>query len=255
VDNERLWNTQRALFGFESDEEVREITIEANGDAEMRAHTQGLSWNNCSSRHLRIRLGTKPDLGDSDRDLRALEFDSGEHGLEARIRRLTGLQAHELTLETRKSLPRISFTRRVELPGMYALSIERSLRERMPHSERWRGGRSAGDGQAFLAESTLIEPWFPTRRLIVNVRLPSGYVADEPIAKAIPLAVYAVEDLDGLHPRVHPEGFRFTVEHCDRLLTLEVDRPLVGLRYVISWLLAGARERPVAELLAEGRQS
>jgi hypothetical protein len=54
--------------------------------------------------------------------------------------------------------------------------------------------------------------------------------------------VYLVQDIEDLRRHGHAPGWRFRAEPEAGVLSLDVERPLVGVRYVISWIMPGARD-------------
>src|SRR5207244_4394304 len=77
----------------------------------------------------------------------------------------------------------------------------------------------------------------PTRRLRLVVRFPKGAWPENPSVHAWPLTQVPDPQAPDLAARLHPEGLHVETHRHRRTLSLSVERPLIYVKYALSWQL------------------
>jgi len=227
VDADEAWRFQRALFGMEAREEERTCRVTADGDMRGTFRTLGLTWTREAASDLRLRHGLArvPEGADWKLDEISTEREEDEELVRVRVlRRGRGPVLHDLHLQDAGGRRRVSFTRRVHVSHQFALTQERSLAAHFGALRTW--------------EALYAEPSLPARRLRFDVWFPEGHVPLNPDAGVYPRGAHSTTRARSLAERVHGDAFRF-LDAGERqgLLRIVVDRPLVGLRYMLRWQL------------------
>ena len=225
-DADEAWRLQRELFGMEALEELSVVRIAPAGDVSVEMTTKGLSWTSAALRDLRLRHGLARVPDGSTWELDAIEPASSEANARVRVlRRGIGPVVHELRFGAEGSAKRVSFTRRVTGRGQLALT----------HENARRLGRSVRDWEALFSEPSL-----PARRLRFELRFPRGCFPASLSARVVPRCQVFGGSAADRRALCHPEGFAFELDPRARRAVLTVEKPLVGMRYLVGWMLAGA---------------
>jgi hypothetical protein len=220
----RLWFHARDLFGCESLEETKIVRIEPDGRGRIEIRTRGLRALRRLEGPLRLRLGLgRPVLQATHAQLRGVDAE-GEELRIARVAGAEGLDLHELVIPAPLARRGVSFTRELDHPGVYALTAERA-RERTGQEGPYNEGATFG---------ALV----PTRLLRLVVRFPpeTWPPADER-ACAWSLAQVPHPETPGFFSADPPPGLRLERDPRHRQLRLEVERPVMGVKYAIAWYL------------------
>jgi transcriptional regulator with XRE-family HTH domain len=220
------WRLQRRLFGVEVAAERRQVRVSPNGDARMDSSTLGLLVTQAGAHHVRLRHGVSRGPHTSNEwELESIDAGAASSPTVRVVSRGDGPVVYDLRFE--RGVPRrISYRRRLVIRRQVATTAD------APHATR--------DARGMRAEALFIEPELPTREALLEVLLPRGYWPDEVRAAATPRAALPTWHPEDLAPRLHGGALRIEVDRDARRLALVLERPLVGIRYVLYWFLRDA---------------
>ncbi|MEM7248684.1 MAG: helix-turn-helix transcriptional regulator [Acidobacteriota bacterium] len=222
------WERQRDLFGCEVEDELKELKLGREGSSKILIRTHGLRRLRTDGGDFVVRLGpVRSVLRPSDTALRSVEAGKSElleRSLRiSRVKSSSGAPVHQLSIPAAAVDAGVSHARRLVNTGVYLMNAERA---------REVAGRSAN-----FFEGTTFAPLLPTRRLRIEVQFPRGYWPLDPHARTLARVQLPNSALDDLTTRVHPEGLAVEVDRRRRRLSLVVERPLIGMKYALSWKL------------------
>lgn len=236
---DETWEWSRDFFGMEVEEEVRTCVFSRDGTVRGEFRTESLTWNPTAQRDLLIRHDPAllPTWSEWELDSLSAAPSGGADEPRVRVvRRGAGRVVHEYRFQARGERPVVSLTRRSTIRGQFAMTMRRAESGAYgDQASRWPVLR--GDASGRRAESIYVAPVTPARRLRLEVRFPRGYWPDAPRARVVSDCLLASEALADLQAQAHPQGIGFRVDETARTLHLDVARPLVGLRYALSWLI------------------
>ena len=237
--SDEAWAYFRDLFGVEVAEEVRSCAFLRDGTLRGDFRTESLTWSPVAEQDLLIRHGPTPLPTSSQWELDSLSARVGPAAEEPRVRAVRRGRApavHEYRFHASGRQPLVSLRRRTTIRGQFALTEKRAHEGAYGDSaSRWPVRRP--DAPERIAEALYVGLVTPARRLRLEVRFPRGCWPDEPRARAVSESVLSCEAWPDLSARAHAGGLDLRVDAAGRTLHLEVERPLVGLSYVLSWLL------------------
>lgn len=227
IDRRVAWEHGRALHGCAAELEAKTVRISAEGHSELRIETEGLRRLREGRGELRVRLGhARSVLQASHARMRGMEAGPDDESEGLRISRVPGgggPDLHELRIPAGLAERGASFTRKLEHRGVYVMTAGRA-RELTGQEGPFEEGASFG---ALL----------PTRVLRLVVKLPRGWWPEELRAHAWPLTQTPEPDLPDASTVLHPEGLEVEIDRRRRRAVLEVEHPLVGFKYAMSWRL------------------
>lgn len=227
LQRDALWAYQQALHGCAVDEDLKSIVVDADGNASITITTRQLRRHARTDRPFHVRLGyAAPQLQVSRASLREVRTQGGPSSDDVRIAPVLdseGERLHRLIIPPAMAARGAIFTRRLVHPGVYTLTLDRAR------------ARTGLEGPFF--EGASHAPFVPTRKLVLTVSLPTRPRAGSVRAHAWCAWRSPDPASPDLTARLHPEGLRPRVSRDGRVMSLQVDEALVGVKYAIGWEL------------------
>lgn len=223
ADADATWEHYRALFGYEAEEVRKRSRIAPCGDCETVIETRGLRSLRGSLRDLRILVGLQRAVFQgSPSVLRSIEARHAD--LTARVvERRDGRAVHQFRFPETRARGGITYRRRHLTPTLYKMTDEAA-------AEAY--GRTGP-----FVEGTTLAVAHPVHRLRLEVCFPDGYQPVDVAGFVWPAIEVPDPDLPDLSTTLHPGGLPVVSSRSGRTVALEVERPLVGLKYGLGWEL------------------